>query len=219
MRQQIAVFGLGRFGTAFAEEMTAAGHDVLGVDADFSVVQRMSDRLTQVVQADAGDEDTLKQLGLADFDAAIIGISEQLETSILATMLLKRLGVPRVVAKARNALHGDILERVGADRVVFPERDTGMRLAHAWSSLAITDTLDVVEGYTVARVSVPSELVGKSIDEALGGGRLGVSLLLHARGRRVAVYPSSQEVLAAGDVLMLAGQLGDLDRFFAQLGR
>ena len=217
MKQQIAVIGLGRFGAAVAEELVKAGHDVLGVDSDLSVVQGISTRLTHVVQADAADRETLERLSIADFDVVIIGVTGNLETSILATLEVKRLGVPTVIAKARNDAHGEILTRVGADRVVYPERDTGVRLAHSWSSSAITDSLDVVEGYTVSRVSVPPGLVGRTIREAVMEDSHGVALMLLARGSRVSVYPSPDERLQSSDVLVIAGQLSDIERFFARV--
>jgi trk system potassium uptake protein TrkA len=126
------------------------------------------------------------------------------------------VGVRRVVAKALNDLHGEILTRVGADRLIFPERDTGLRLAHSWSSADITDSLDIVEGFMVSRVQAPAELVGKSIGDAIGREQ-GVTLMLLARGTRVTIYPPSQEELREGDVLVLAGQLDELDRFFSSL--
>lgn len=215
MTQQIAVVGLGRFGAAVAAELVRAGHDVLGIDTDLATVQRMSSVLTRVVQTDAVDEQAIADLGLADFDAAIIGITEDLETSILATLLLKRVGIPQLIAKARNELHGEILTRVGADRVIFPERDTGVRLAHSWSSMDITDSLDIVEGFTVSRVQVPEELVGSTIGEAMERSKDEVTLLLLARGARVTVYPSREEPLREGDVLVLAGQLDEMQRFFS----
>jgi trk system potassium uptake protein TrkA len=215
MKQQIAVIGLGRFGSAVAAELVKAGHDVLGIDSDLSVVQGLSTQLTHVVQADASDRETLERLGVADFDVVIIGVTENLETSILATLEVKRLGVPTVIAKARNDAHGEILLRVGADRVVYPERDTGVRLAHGWSSTSITDSLDIVEGYTVSRVSVPDGLVGRTIREAIIDDSHGVALMMHARGSRVSVYPSPDERLQRGDVLVLAGQISDIERFFA----
>jgi len=219
MKQQIAVMGLGRFGSAVAEELVKAGHDVLGIDSDLGVVQGLSAHLTHVVQADAADRETLERLGIGDFDVAIIAVTDNLETSILATLEAKRLGVATVIAKAKNDTHGEILQRVGADRVVYPERDTGVRLAHSWSSLNITDSLDVVEGYTVSRVAVPEELIGRSIGEVITNPAQGVTLLLQARGARVVVFPSSEERLQRGDILVLAGQLGELERFFAGFGR
>jgi trk system potassium uptake protein TrkA len=217
MKQQVAVIGLGRFGSAVAEELVRLGHEVLGIDSNLAVVQQLSTHLSHVVQADAVDEETLHRLGIRDFDAAIVAVTENLETSILATMVLKRMGVKRVVAKARNDLHGEILTRVGADRVVFPERDTGLRLAHSWSSLDITDSLDIVEGYIVSRVLVPDELYGKTIGEALGEGTRSPTLLLLARASRVTVYPSLQEKLQHGDVLVVAGQIDQIGDFFARV--
>jgi len=217
MKQQVVVIGLGRFGSAVATELVKFGHDVLGVDSDMAAVQRLSNDLSHVVQADATDEETLARLGVGSFDAAIVGITGNLEISILATLMLKRLGVPRVVVKARNETHGDILARVGADRVVYPERDTGTRLAHSWTSTAITDSLDVIDGYAVSRVAVPALLIGKTIGEAMATGDFQLALLLLARGPRVTVYPNSDTQLREGDVLVIGGELSEMERFFATL--
>lgn len=219
MKQQVAVVGLGRFGSAVATELVRLGHEVLGVDSDINVVQALSAELSHVVQAEATDEETLSRLGISEFDAAVVGITANLEDSILATLLLKRLGVKRVVVKARNNTHGEILTRVGADRVVYPERDTGLRVAHSWTSTDITDSLDVVEGYSITRVAVPAELVGQSIQKAVLDRGLNITLLLLARGERVTVYPSSAETLRADDILVMAGALPELDRFFAAINR
>lgn len=217
MKQQVAVVGLGRFGSAVAIELVRLGHDVLGVDSDINVVQALSAELSHVVQAEATDEETLSRLGISEFDAAVVGITENLEDSILVTLLLKRLGVKRVVVKARNNTHGEILTRVGADRVVYPERDTGLRVAHSWTSTDITDSLDVVEGYSITRVAVPAELVGQSIQRAILDHGLNVTLLLLARGERVTVYPSPTETLRKDDIVVMAGALPELDRFFAAI--
>lgn len=217
MKEHVAVIGLGRFGAAVATELVQLGHEVLGIDSDINTVQRLSTELSHVVQADATDEESLVRLGLAEFDAAVVGITEDLETSILTTLLLKRLGIRRVVVKARNDTHGEILKRVGADRVVYPERDTGLRVAHAWTSTDITDSLDVVEGYSVSRVEVPEELVGKTVQQAILDRDFDVSLLLLSRGERVTVYPSPSELLRRGDILVMAGAIGDMERFFGNI--
>ncbi len=217
MKQQVVVIGLGRFGSALAEELAKAGHEVLGIDIDMGEVQRMSSRLTQVVQADAVDEAVLERLGISQFDAGVVAISTNIEASILATMLLKRAGVARVVAKAQSDIHGDILKRVGADQVVFPERDTGTRLAHSWTSTDILDSLDIVEGYIVSRVAVPEEYVGRTVEDLMKGRPSSISLFLLARGSRATVYPPSTEVLRRGDVLVLAGGIADMERFFSDV--
>jgi trk system potassium uptake protein len=219
MRQQVAVIGLGRFGSAVATELVRMGHEVLGIDNDLNVVQQLSDDLSHVVQAEATDEETLERLGVTDFDAAVVGITANLETSILTTMSLKRLGVKRVIVKARNEMHGEILARVGADRVVYPEHDTGLRLAHSWTSADITDSLDVVEGYAISKVDVPEAIVGKTIAEAIVRSEFQVSLILLARGGRVTLYPPTDVRLQREDVLVMGGEHAAMDHFFSALVR
>ena len=214
MGQQVVVIGLGRFGSALAEELVRAGHEVMGVDTDHAVVQRMAPLLTHVVQIDVMDETVVESLGLSQFDAGVVGISEHIEASILTTLLLKRAGVRRVIAKANNALHGDILLRVGADRVVFPERDTGQRLAHSWGSAEILDSLDVMPGYIVTRVGVPPAAVGQTIEQYMGADSSSLTLFVIARRGRVTVHPTSAEVLRDGDTLVLSGTIADVERFF-----
>ena len=218
MAQQIAVIGLGRFGAAVAEELVKAGHEVLGIDSDLGVVQRLAPVLSHAVQADAIEYETLERLGLADFDAAVVGVASQIETSILATLALKRLGIRRVIAKAGTETHGEILTRLGADRVIFPERDTGLRLAHSWSSSDITDSLDVVPGYIVSRIHAPEKLVGRTLEQVLDD-HPELTLLQLARGSRVTVFPHTEEVIHRDDVLVLAGQIANIDRFFAAIER
>jgi trk system potassium uptake protein len=217
MKQQVAVVGLGRFGSAVAMELVRLGHDVLGIDSDIGLVQAISDDLSHVVQADATDEEVLSRLGIGEFDAAVVGITGNLETSILVTLLMKRMGVKRVVVKARNSIHGDILTRVGADRVVYPERDTGFRVAHSWTSADITDSLDVIEGYAISRIAVPTALVGQSIEKAILDRHIEVTLLLLARGGRVIVYPAPSETLRSGDIMVMSGALPDIERFFSSI--
>src|SRR5262245_8236095 len=130
-KRQIAVLGLGRFGQAVALELSRLGHDVLAVDRDERVVQSIADEVTHAVQADFTDPEALEALGLADFDTVIVAASEALEASIMATVLLRRIGVRRIIAKATHDLHGSILEQVGATRIVYPERETGLRVAHS----------------------------------------------------------------------------------------
>lgn len=217
MKQHVAVVGLGRFGSAVAVELVHLGHEVLGIDSNMAIVQALSNEMTHVVQGDVTDEESMRRLGLAEFDAAVVGITDDLETSILATLLLKRLGIPRVVVKARNATHGEILERVGADRVVYPEHDTGLRVAHSWTSTSITDSLDVIEGYSISRVTVPSSIVGKTVAQTIVNRDYNVTLLLIARGDRVTVYPAASEVLRRGDILVMAGAIADMERFFSSI--
>jgi trk system potassium uptake protein TrkA len=211
-RQQIAVIGLGRFGAAVAQALEEAGHEVLGIDRNMDAVEEMASLLSHVVVLDATEEAALRSLGLQEFDAAIVSIAEHLEASILATMLLKRLGVPRVVAKASEELHSEILRRVGADQVVFPERDAGISLAHGWPSRAILDSLDVVEGYGVHRVVAPAQWVGKTVGQLDVHARFGVHLFILARGSELSVFPADEQVVREGEIIVLAGRTEDVER-------
>lgn len=211
-RQQIAVIGLGRFGSAAAAALEAAGHEVLGVDRDVEAVEALAPVLSHVVVLDATDETSLRRAGLQEVDAAIVSIAEHLESSILATLLVKRLGVPRVVAKAGSELHSEILRRVGADQVVLPERDTGIRLANGWLSASIADSLDVVPGYGVYRAAAPASFEGRTVDELDLHGRFGVHLFVIASDAEVEVHPTDGRRVARGDHLVLGGRPQDIER-------
>ena len=143
MKHSVLVIGLGRFGSAAAHELAALGHEVLAIDTDEARVNEIAPHVTRALQLDATDADALRAVGAADFQHAIVAISGGAEASIFATMALKELGVGNVITKAGSRLHGAILERAGADRVVFPEREMGQRVAHSFSVRDVMDYLDV----------------------------------------------------------------------------
>jgi trk system potassium uptake protein TrkA len=211
-RRQVAVLGLGRFGKAVARELTRLGHDVLAVDSNERIVQAVSDQVTHAVQADFTDADTLRELGLGSFETAIVAVASSLEVSILTTVLLRQLGVRRIVAEAANDLHGSILKQVGANRVVYPERETGIRVAHSFAAPGVRDYLDVAPGYGIARVVVTHPLAGKPLSELDLRGTCGVTpVALHRQGT-VTINPHSSETLRVGDELIVAGLDEDLER-------
>ena len=212
-KQKIAVIGLGRFGSAVAEELHKAGHEVIGIDSDMNIVQNIATKIPHAVQVDAVDENALKQLGIDSYDAAVIGITDELETSIFITLVLKHLSVKKIIVKARNEMHGEILERVGADRIVYPERDTGLRLAHSWSSADITDSLDIVDGYEIIRVQLPKRFFGLQVNELISALNE-VQLIMIARDSTVIEFPQSSEVLQVDDVLILSGKVKAIENFF-----
>jgi trk system potassium uptake protein TrkA len=211
-RRQIAVLGLGRFGQAVALELTRLGHDVLAVDRDERVVQSIADDVTHAVQADITDPEALEALGLADFDTAVVAASETLEASIMATVLLRRIGVRRIVAKAAHDLHGSILEQVGAMRVVYPERETGFRVAHSFRAPGVQDYLDAAPGYGVARIAPAPSWLGKTLGEIDLVGSCRLTALAVTRAGSVVLNPSPDELLRAGDSLIVAGLDEDLER-------
>lgn len=214
VRRQIIVLGVGRFGTALVEELERLGNEVMAVDRDPRAVEAIADHVTQAINADVTDQEALEELGAAEFDAAVVAIGTDERSSILATALLKRLGVKLVVAKAQNRLHGEILSMIGADRVIYPETETGVRLAHSLAMpLAVIDYFDVGPGYGLIKLSV-SAFAGKTLEELGLRTRYGVTPLFLRRGEKVIVNPHSSERLLDGDELTVAGKDEQLERLF-----
>lgn len=212
MKHSVLVVGLGRFGSAAALELMALGHEVLGVDSEEARVNELAPDVTHAVQLDASDEGALRGIGAGDFEHAIVAISGSAEPSIFATMALKNLGVGNVVAKAGSALHGAILERVGADRVVYPEREMGARVAHAFSIPDVLDYLDVAPGFGIVRVHPRASWVGQTLRDLDLGARLNLSPIALRRGTNVIVNPHRDEKLNATDELVLIGRDDRLDK-------
>lgn len=212
MKQQVIVIGLGRFGTAAARELQRLGHEVLAVDRDEALVNEVARDVTHAVQLDAADERALEAVGAGQFSAAIVAISANAEASIFATMALKKLGVPLVVAKAGTHLHGAILERVGADRVVYPEHDTGVRVAHSFSIPNITDYLDIGPQFGIVQVRPPRSMVGKTLRELDLNGRFQLTPIALRRGSNVIVNPHRDETIGETDQLVLIGRDDHLEQ-------
>jgi trk system potassium uptake protein len=210
--EQVMVIGLGRFGSAVARELERLGHQVLAIDHSEQLVNDIAPDVTHALQLDAADEDALRSAGASDFPTAIVAISTDAEPSIFATMVLKRLGVRTVIAKAGSLLHGEILSRVGADRVVFPERETGLRLAHSFNVPNVIDYLDVAPAFGIEKIRPPKSFIGKSLGDLDLKGKLGLTPIALRRGRQVFVNPAREERLAEGDELILIGRDDKLDQ-------
>jgi trk system potassium uptake protein TrkA len=215
--RQVAVLGLGRFGQTVARELARLGHDVLALDMNERLVQEVADDVTHAVQTDFTDEEALSALGLGKYDTAIVAVSTNLESSILTTVLLQRLGVRRIVAKAANELHGSILQRLGVSRVVYPEREIGLRVAHSFSAPGVSDYLNVAPGYGFARVSVPQALVGKPLATLDLQNAFGITPVALHRGGGVTLNPAASEVLRQADELVIAGLDENLERLRASV--
>ena len=205
-KKQVVVIGLGRFGSSLARTLSDQGNEVLGLDIDLKRVEFVAEFATQAAQADATDEDALREMGVRDFDIGVVAIGGDIKSSILVTLLLKRLGVKTVISKAQDDLHGEILEKVGADRVVYPERETGVRVAHAISTPNLVDYLEVMAGYGVAKLVVPLSFVGKELGQLELKSRYGLTPLILRRAGELLLNPSRSEKLNQGDVLVLSGK-------------
>ena len=205
MKQSVLVIGLGRFGSAAARELMTLGHEVLAVDRDEALVNDIAPDVTHAVQADASDGDALRAIGAADFAHAIVAISSEAEPSIFATMSLKNLGVGNIIAKAGTSLHGSILERVGATRVVYPEREMGARVAHSFGTRQVVDYLDIAPNFGIIRFTPPPGWVGRSLRELDLPGRFNLTVIAIRRGDKVTVNPGRDESIAANEELVLIG--------------
>lgn len=204
--KQFAVIGLGRFGTSMALTLARMGYDVLAVDNNEEKVNNIIEYVTHAVQVDAMDEQALKSLGIRNFDVVIVAIGQDIQANILATVMLKELGVKKVVSKAVTDLHGKVLERIGADKVVFPERDMGVRVAHALVSKNILDQINISPDYSIIELISPTELANKTLGQGNIRGKYGVTVLAIRRGNDVIISPGAQHLVKEGDVLVVVGR-------------
>jgi len=224
--RQFVVIGAGRFGKAVATTLTQNGCQVLLLDKDENAVQEMSEIVTQAIQLNVIDEKALQSLDLADMDIAIVAIGGNLEASILATMKLKELGVKTVVSKAGTVPHSKILSRVGADRIVFPERDMGIRIANSLISPSISDYIEVSPGYNMVEIKVPEYLRGQTLGQANVRSEYGVDIVAIKRQtpqldkegeselkEEVIIAPPASEVLQDKDILVIIGNEKNIDKF------
>jgi trk system potassium uptake protein len=208
----VAVIGLGRFGTAVARSLVRMGHEVLGIDENAERVQRMSDQLTHVVQADTTDPDTLRQLGACDFNCAVVGIGSDVEASVLTVLALVDIGVPSVWAKATNERHGRILERTGAHHVVYPEAKMGERVAHMVTGKMI-DFMEFDDNYAIVKTRTPAELSGLTLEQAKVRERFGVTIVGIKRPREDFTYAQPETVVQTGDLLIVSGRTDLVEQF------
>ncbi len=206
MVREFAVIGLGRFGTSVAETLQELGHHVLGVDVDEAKVQALANKLTHVVQADATDENTLRSLGIRNFDTVVVSIGQDMEASILITLMLKEMGVKNVVAKAASEAHGKVLERVGADRVVFPEKDMGAKIGRFLAESNILDYIELTPDVSLVEFSPGEKMYGKTLRELDLRARWRVTVLAIRRGKKVMISPHPDEPLRHGDIIVAIGE-------------
>jgi trk system potassium uptake protein TrkA len=209
---EFLVIGLGRFGGALAKTLIELGHEVLGVDADAKCVQDYADELTHVVQADSTDPEAMAQIGCGEFETAVVAIGTNVEASILTTSVLVDLGVGRIVAKAITAAHGKILERVGAHRVVFPERDMGVRVGHTLTGRTI-DYIQLDPGFALVESTAPTEIVGKTLAQAEVRRRYGITVVCVKPAGGSFTYATPETVVHEGDVLVVAGETPRVEGF------
>ncbi|GMX61439.1 MULTISPECIES: potassium channel family protein [Paenibacillus] len=212
-RSQYAVIGLGRFGSSLAKELIKLGYEVLGIDKDEEAVEEMSDELTHVVVADATDEDVIRSLGIRNFDCVVVSIGDDIQASILTAILLKDSGVGMVVAKALSELHGKVLQKIGVDRVIYPERDMGIRVAHQLVSPNLLDYIELSKDYTIAELAVPRSLNGRSLKELDPRARYGCSVVAINKKNGVIIAPTAEDMVEERDVMVVIGTNEQIETF------
>ena len=210
-KEQFIVIGLGRFGTSVAETLYALGNDVLAVDIDEEAVQNIAERVTHAVQVDANDEVSLRALGIGNFDVAIISIGSDIQANILSTLLVKEMNVKHIITKANNAMHAKVLYKIGANRVIFPERDMGIRVAHNLCSSNILDYIELSPDFSIAEIVTPKEWEGHSLKELDLRVRYSVNVVAIKRDDNIEVSPAADEVIQEGDIIVAIGGTAELN--------
>ncbi|MDD3404338.1 MAG: TrkA family potassium uptake protein [Hespellia sp.] len=213
MKKQYAVFGLGNFGKSVAVALEKLGCDVIVVDESLDKIQEISDEVSYAVRGDITDPDVLESLGARNLDGAIVAVAENMEASIMATIISKEIGIPFVLAKAKNSRHAAILEKIGADKVVFPERDMGSRVAKSLMVSSFEDLIEVSSDYSLVRMTVPEAWVGKNLVDLKIREKYHVNVVGIIQNGEVHAEINPREELEANEVIMLIGSNENLEKF------
>ncbi len=212
--KSFAVIGLGRFGKNLAVRLASLGNEVLAIDNDMENVQAVADQVTQAVETDALDESALKALGITEFDCVLVTISEKIEASILITSMLKGMGVKYVVSKAVTDLHATVLKQVGADKVVFPDKDMSEKLAQNLTATSILDYIDLSDKYSIVEVEAPKTWYGKSLKQLNIRAVYGVNVVAIKKrfSDDINVSPLPDYVFVENDILVVIGTNEDINK-------
>ncbi|MFD2672229.1 potassium channel family protein [Marinicrinis sediminis] len=213
-KKQFAVIGMGRFGSSVAQTLYKLGFEVLAMDANEDRVQDVINLTTHAVQADSTDEDALKALGIRNFDVVVVAIGQDIQSSILTTLILKDMGVKTLIVKAQNELHGKVLTKIGADKVIFPERDMGQRVAHHLISPNIIDFIELSPEYSIVEIVAGNDMVGKNLRELDIRARYGCNVIaLKSSTGYMNISPYAEDIIQANDILVVVGKNEDLQKF------
>lgn len=209
--KQFLVLGLGSFGNSITKTLYDLGHEVMAVDADNEKVEKATEYATHAVQANISDENTLKTLGIRNYDAVILAVGEDLKASILVSMLLKEMGCKYLMAKANDNTHAKVLRKLGVDKVVFPERDTGVRVAKSLVSKSVVDIMELDGDFRIVEIKVPEQWNNKSIVDLDVRKKYHINVLAINRDSTYIVSPVPTTVFAEHDVMLILGKADDID--------
>lgn len=210
--KQFIVIGCGRFGSSVAKTLTKLGHEVMVVDRDADIIKDISEYVAHAVQMDALDEASFRTIGLRNFDVAVVAIGSDIEASIMATLIAKEAGVSTVIAKALTGIHGKLLTRIGADKIIYPERDMGMRVAYGIAAPNILDIIEFSPDYSIVETEALKEWENKSLMELDLSRRHGMTVIAIKRGDKINIVPSFDEVIKKDDVVVILGSNDNLKK-------
>jgi len=208
--KQFAIIGMGRFGTSLAQTLYSLGNDVLAIDINEEKIAAVSDYVTHAVTGDATDEQTLKSLGINNLDVAVITIGGEMQASILVCLLCIELGIKKVIAKAQSDLHARVLRKIGVDKIVFPERDMGMRLARNLVSSNVLEFIELSSDHSLVEINVPEKWEDTSIMDLNIRAKYGVNIMAIKHGGVINVSPKAQDMLEKGDTIVVIGTNEDI---------
>ncbi|ANY67820.1 potassium uptake system protein [Paenibacillus sp. BIHB 4019] len=209
-KKQYAVIGIGRFGLSVASSLTEMGFEVLAIDTSEDRVQDAVNHVTHAVIADSTDEEAMRALGLRNFDVVVVAIGQDIQSSILTTLILKDMGVGVIIVKAQNELHGKVLSKIGADKVVYPERDMGLRVAHHLISPNILDYIEISEDYSIIEIKAPEAMIGKSLKQLDIRAKFKCNVMAIKTGSNMNIAPYADDLIRDIDILVIVGKNSDL---------
>lgn len=213
MKKEFVVIGLGRFGSSICRALSEQGMEVMAIDRDEDRVNEFASIASHAVVADTTDESVLKSLGIRNFDHVIVAIGDDIQSSILTTLMLKEVGVKKVTAKAQNDYHEKVLVKIGADQVVHPERDMGRRIANNIVSNNVLDYLELSDEHSIKELIANESLAGNTIIDLDIRVRYGINIVAIKRGKEIIVSPQADETIILNDILIIIGADRDIDRF------
>ena len=212
VKKQFVVIGLGRFGISLAKTVYDLGHDVLVIDKDEDLIQEISDNVTHAVQMDATDENALRTLGIRNFDVAVVTIGSNIQASVMVTLLVKELGVKYIIAKGNSDLHAKVLYKIGADRVILPEKDMGVRVAHNLVSSSILDYIELSPEYSIMEIESIEEWWNKSLKDIKLRSKYGINVVAIKKEDDINVSPSAEDVIGEKDIIVAIGSADELSK-------
>lgn len=216
--KSFAVIGCGRFGSSVAKTLHGLGYEVLALDSDEEIIQEISDEVTHAVVVDVMDEVALKELGLSNFDVVVVSIGSNIEASIMATIIAKELGVKKVIAKALNDFQGKVLYKIGADKVIFPERDMGKRVAHNLVSANILEFIELSPDYGIIEISAIRDWIGKSLYQLQLPNKHGINVMAIKKGSLITISPDGDTVIELDDTLVVIASTAAINKLERKAG-